>query len=84
MRNKKSDIVDMLWRVIQDRDHARDGWRDATRESRLLAMLAAKTPQFFNPLLAIKAEQIRDRILSENVQAMASADEKTPPKETTL
>jgi len=29
-----------------------------------LAKLAAQTPQFFNPLDAMQAEQIRDRILS--------------------
>ena len=35
-------------------------------ECKLMAMLAAKTPQFFNPLVAIEAEKIRDRILQEN------------------
>ena len=34
------------------------------RERRLLAMLAAKTPQFLNPLVAMEAETIRDRIIS--------------------
>ena len=35
------------------------------REVRLLAILAAKTPQFFNPLVAMEAETICDRILTE-------------------
>jgi hypothetical protein len=30
----------------------------------LLAKLAAKTPQFFDPLVAMEAEQLRDRILN--------------------
>lgn len=33
------------------------------RERRLLAQLAAKTPQFDNPLLVYEAERIRDEIL---------------------
>lgn len=32
-------------------------------ERRLLAMLAARTPQFDNPLVAWEAERIRDEIL---------------------
>lgn len=39
------------------------------REQRLLlAKLASKKPQFFNPLVAMEAETLRDRILSENDQ----------------
>ncbi len=34
-------------------------------ERRMLAKLAAKTPQFFNPMDAWQAESIRDRILPE-------------------
>lgn len=45
------------------------------RECRLLAMLAAKTPQFFNPLVAMEAEGIRDRILSENADVMTRPGE---------
>ncbi len=33
-------------------------------ERNLLAMLAAKTPQFFNPLDAARASTIRDEILA--------------------
>lgn len=32
---------------------------------RLLAMLAADTPQFFNPLHAMAAKQLRDDVLKE-------------------
>lgn len=34
-----------------------------TRNQRLLAMLAAKEPQFFNPLVAMEAQNIRDAVL---------------------
>lgn len=34
------------------------------RDRRLLAMLAAKTPQFDNPLLAMEAERVRDDVLA--------------------
>jgi hypothetical protein len=34
------------------------------RERKLLAMLAAKGPCFYNPLDAFEAENIRDRILA--------------------
>ncbi len=34
-------------------------------ERKILARLAARTPQFFNPLVVFEAEQIRDRILRE-------------------
>lgn len=37
-------------------------------ERLMLAKLAAKEPQFFNPLVAMEAETLRDRILSENVR----------------
>jgi hypothetical protein len=33
------------------------------RERRLMAMLAAETPQFHNPLLVYEAKQIRDELL---------------------
>ena len=33
------------------------------RQRRLLAMLAAETPQFHNPLLVHEAKQIRDELL---------------------
>jgi hypothetical protein len=38
------------------------------RERLMLAMLAADTPQFFNPLMAMEAAELRDRILSENAK----------------
>ncbi len=34
------------------------------RERSLLAKLAAKTPQFYNPFDVLEAEKIRDRILN--------------------
>jgi len=63
MKNPKAAIVAMLRKACTDRDHAREVADASMRESRLLAMLAAKTPQFFNPLVAMEAEEIRDRIL---------------------
>ena len=36
------------------------------RERLALAMLAADTPQFFNPLAAMQAKNLRDQILTEN------------------
>ena len=41
------------------------------RERLALAMLAADTPQFFNPMSAIHAKNLRDRLLSENDQVEA-------------
>ncbi len=44
---------------------AADRTIDRLRAERLtLAKLAAKTPQFFNPLVAWEAEALRDRILN--------------------
>ena len=40
--------------------------RKLKRERLALAMLAADTPQFFNPMAAIHAKNLRDRLLSEN------------------
>jgi hypothetical protein len=36
-----------------------------TQELKLLAKLAAKGPAFFNPLEAMAAEQLRDRVLRQ-------------------
>lgn len=36
-------------------------------ERRMLAKLSADTPQFFNPLVAMEAKQIRDRILASQI-----------------
>ena len=47
---RKADIIDML--------------KASLLESQSLAKLAAQPPQFFNPLDAMQAKQIRDRILS--------------------
>ena len=38
----------------------------------------------FNPLHAARAVELRDKILQENADVMAGADNKTPTKETTL
>lgn len=35
------------------------------KERRLLAMLAAETPQFDNPLIAWEAQELRDKILAK-------------------
>lgn len=53
--------VHMLERQIKQRDDLLSEW---SHERKMLAKLAAETPQFFNPLVAAEAKQIRDRILS--------------------
>ena len=53
-------MVRRLRRQIAERDEL------LTRfdcERRLMARLAAETPQFFNPLVVMEAKQIMDRIL---------------------
>ena len=45
--------------------------RKLKRERLALAMLAADTPQFFNPMAAIHAKNLRDRLLSENADVEA-------------
>ena len=60
-------MVRRLRRQIKDRD---DLLTRFDRERRLMARLAAETPQFFNPLVVMEAKQIRDRILGQpNVKA---------------
>lgn len=54
------------------RNHNRTCIERLASERLLLAKLAAKEPQFFNPLAAMEAETLRDRILSENDEAEAS------------
>jgi hypothetical protein len=53
-------LVRRLRRQIAERD---DLLTRFDRERRLMARLAAETPQFFNPLVVMEAKQIRDRIL---------------------
>ena len=50
MKMRKADLIDLL--------------KTSLLESQSLAKLAAQTPQFFNPLDAMQAELVRDRILS--------------------
>lgn len=49
-----------LRRHINERDELLDSW---SRERKLLAKLAADTPQFYNPLQVAEAKRIRDEIL---------------------
>lgn len=52
-------------RQLQKQIAVRDDLLDRfDRERRMLAKLAARTPQFFNPLEAMEAEKIRDRLLT--------------------
>lgn len=53
----------------RDRNHNRVCIERLEAERLLLAKLAAKEPQFFNPLEAMDAQRLRDRILAENIQA---------------
>jgi hypothetical protein len=50
------------------------------RERLALAMLAADTPQFFNPMSAIHAKNLRDRLLSENAGALAPPPQRLASK----
>lgn len=52
--------VRKLRKSVQERDALLNNW---AQERIALAMLAAETPQFYNPLLAMQAKQLRDRIL---------------------
>jgi hypothetical protein len=66
-------MVRRLRRQIAERDELLTRFN---RERRLMARLAAETPQFFNPLVVMEAKQIRDRILGlHNAEAHASATE---------
>jgi hypothetical protein len=63
--------VRRLRRQIAERDELLTRF---DRERRLMARLAAETPQFFNPLVAMEAKQIRDRLLGlPNAPAEAAA-----------
>lgn len=53
--------VRQLQKQVDERDRL---LKEFDRDRKLLARLAAKTPQFFNPLEAMAAETVRDRILS--------------------
>lgn len=53
--------VRQLQRQVADRDELLNQF---DRDRRLLAMLAADTPQFFNPLVAMEAKNVRNRILA--------------------
>ena len=54
-------MVRRLRRQIAERDELLTRFDS---ERRLMARLAAETPQFFNPLVVMEAKQIRDHILS--------------------
>jgi hypothetical protein len=49
-----------LERQISERNTLLERW---AHERLMLAKLAAETPQFFNPLTVMEAQQIRDAIL---------------------
>lgn len=51
-------------KIRGQRDEALETLTRYARERRLLAMLAADTPQFDNPLDALEAQEIRDHILA--------------------
>ena len=58
--NNGGDVGDMSYIV--------DELNKLKWERDLLAMLASDTPQFFNPLHAARAVELRDKILQENVE----------------
>ena len=60
-----------LLRQVRDRDNLLDQW---ARERRLLAMLAAETPQFHNPLVVWEAKMMRDMILAQRPNDPSSAN----------
>lgn len=53
--------VRQLQKQISDRDNLLIQF---DKERKLMARLAADTPQFFNPIVVYEAKQIRDRILN--------------------
>lgn len=53
--------VRQLQRQVADRDTL---LAQFDHERKMVAKLAAETPQFYNPLVAMEAKQIRDRILA--------------------
>lgn len=55
--------VRQLSKQVAERDELLERWN---YERRMLAKLAAETPQFFNPLVAMEAKQIRDTILKNS------------------
>lgn len=64
-----------LERHVRDRDALLDQW---ARERKLLAMFAAETPQFHNPLVVYEAKKMRDMILAQRPNDPSSATR--PPK----
>ena len=62
----KSSIAFLLKRACIDRDYAESMALTYKAEAQLLAMMAADTPQFYNPFHAAQAKEVRDRYLSEN------------------
>lgn len=64
MKHPKAFIVSMLKKACTERETAKEWVSEARRESMLLAMMAADEPMFFNPLLAMEAKEIRDRLLT--------------------
>ena len=55
----------MVRSLTKQRNEAHDLIHRMHREMILLAKLAAKGPAFFNPLEAMEAEQLRDRVLRQ-------------------
>jgi hypothetical protein len=52
--------IRQLEKAIKERDALLERW---SHERTILAKLSAKTPQFYNPLEVVYAEQLRDEIL---------------------
>ena len=56
-----------LQKQVDERNALLDQW---ARERQMLAMLAAETPQFYNPLVAMEAKEMRDCILAEQTKPL--------------
>lgn len=64
-RRMVSDTASLLRALADDRERLLAEVERLKAERHLLAMLAAETPRFYNPLHVMAAEQLRDQVLAE-------------------
>ena len=66
MKLPKLAIVDMYRKTCQQKLALAEECVEAKKTAVIMAMLAAETPQFDNPIVVWDAKKLRDRILAEN------------------
>ena len=71
MKLPKLAIVDMYRKTCQQKLALAEECVEAKKTAVIMAMLAAETPQFDNPIVVWDAKKLRDRILAENVRGEA-------------